>query len=320
MTAILTISILIFSQVANALASPHSKLNTIVQVDDSPILQMKAKEESKWSLWFENPEGTRHSKFMKMHGKLMHMIVVSSDLEHFAHIHPSFNAETKVFDIHINASTQDPDNFALPETVSRAGTYFAFTEVMPMPMDDKMPMKMDRFSVSAVAPLDAPIMLDSKPRKPLTLKEKSGGQTLYFDEDGQQGELGDFYKLHFSYENFEFCGKWLPKFYFEIYTMGPQGYELSSGWKQWLEMGGHSILISQYGEDLQAKVFHHLHAFLPISEPGKFIFPFDHHKPQLQAGVYKIWGQFKNGDKILTLPVLFEYIFPSQIKPNFKGC
>ena len=282
---------------------------------------------SLWSLTYLNEDGTAHRKFMKMHDKLMHMIVVRDDLSRFAHVHPYLNAETGTFSMTVNEGVDDPDNFAMSRVVPVPGRYFVFTESMPMPVNDQMPMLMDRFEifardsggvasmVSEPKPVEEIILT---PMKPLRDQEVPAG-VKYFNENGAEGQIGDLYQVDFSYVNQEYCGRWLPKFFFKVSIKSVSGtYVPVNDFEKWLNMGGHSIMISSKGSELPEKKFYHLHAFLPMAEPGRFTFPYDHHLPPLEEGVYKIWGQFKRSSQVFTFPFLFRYVTPDF--PDSSKC
>lgn len=275
---------------------------------------------AQWSLTYFTENDTPHLNYMKMHHKLMHMIVVRDDLSQFAHIHPYFNTESGAFSMMVNEASDDPDNFAMSQVVPVPGRYYVFTESMPMPINDQMPMLMDRFEIRADGSEDVVLSKGQigpdwplkYPNVTLTLKEQEvPAGVRYFKENGSDGREGDFYQVIFSYINQEYCGRWLPKFFFKVSVRSASGaYDPVEDFEKWLNMGGHSLMISQKGNTLSEKKFFHLHAFLPMAEPGKFTFPYDHHRPPLEEGVYKIWGQFKRSSQVFTFPFVFHYLTP----------
>ena len=43
-----------------------------------------------------------HGMFMKMHAKMMHLIVISKDLSHFRHVHPNLIKKERKFILNAN--------------------------------------------------------------------------------------------------------------------------------------------------------------------------------------------------------------------------
>src|SRR5262249_18358262 len=66
------------------------------------------------------------------HEKKNHVIVVSEDLETYAHIHPEL-ARGGTFSIRVNdyPRVYDPDNQDAARAIPKGGNYFVFTEVQP---------------------------------------------------------------------------------------------------------------------------------------------------------------------------------------------
>ena len=182
----------------------HSSYIPEFLVDGRPQLEMEAGQKSKWSLSYVNEKsGKKHHHYMKMHDKLMHMIVVSEDLEKFSHIHPSFKHMSQSFEIHVNAdSVSDPDNKDVINTIPNPGRYFVFTESMPH--DEDMLMLYSRFEVQSRGPVTRPKIFSPPP---------PSRQTQYFTEDGKLSRFGAAYRVRFEYELNQWCSWWLPKFY-----------------------------------------------------------------------------------------------------------
>tara|TARA_R110002072_G_scaffold534_6_gene4045 strand:- start:220708 stop:221631 length:924 start_codon:yes stop_codon:yes gene_type:complete len=292
-------SILISLSLFSSQLEPHFLING---ERDQEII---AKEKSNFSFYFKNESrGMNHKMFMKMHAKPMHTIVIKDDYSHIAHIHPYLDMKTGIFSLDINTNhIPDFDNQSVRNTIPDAGRYFVFTEVMPMGLGNEAPMIKSRYEVTATGQFKEPVQYD--------YQDGSQGITLYFDQGANQSQSGAKYKVIFSYEQFDFCDKWLPKFYFEWFEKNEEGtYSRAENFEKWLEMGGHSILIDTEQTILSEKIFYHLHAFLPMSTMGEFVFPYHDHKRELPAGNYKIFGQFKRENKVFTVPVPFKYTLP----------
>lgn len=268
-------------------------------------LHMTPLEPVQWSIKFLTHDNRLHTRFMRMHAKPMHMIVVSKDLNTFRHIHP-YLGEDGIFRLPLHQPTDDPDNHDTLATIPRAGTYYVFTEVMPMPLNERMPMLMNRFAIHATTPSPEPTL------SPLNNRNTTE-RVQYYQENGSLGQIGDYYKIEFDMKYFAFCGRWLPKFYFQLKTKQGTEYQIIENLQKWLGMGGHMILLDRFQTNLPDKTFRHLHAFLPMAEPGQFSFPYDHHKPSLTPGEYRAWGQFKHNNIVLTAQFNFQYEPPHEL-------
>ena len=284
-----------------------TSLDTTFMIDGGRSLEMEAGEKTQWRFFYVNPEnGMKHKMFMKMHAKPMHMIIIRDDYSHIAHVHPYFDMKKREFSLDLNVlSSPDFDNQDVIGAIPTAGRYLVFTEVMPMGLGTENPMVMKRFEVQAYG--------QAAPQVQLTYPDGKNGIDLYFDADAKKSTEGALYKVTFSYEQFDFCSMWLPKFYFEWFQKDSNGlYKRATNFERWLEMGAHSILIDNDHQNLSNKIFYHLHAFLPISTDGEFVFPYHDHKRELADGRYKIWGQFKRDGKVFTVPVPFTYSRPDD--------
>jgi hypothetical protein len=282
-------------------------LDTTFMIDGGRSLEMEAGEKTEWRFFYVNPaNGMKHKMFMKMHAKPMHMIIIRDDYSHIAHVHPYFDMKEREFSLDLNVnSSPDFDNQNVVGAIPTGGRYLVFTEVMPMGLSNENPMVMNRFEVQVTG--------SPAPRVQQTYPEGKNGIDLYFDEEGNKSIAGSLYKVTFSYEQFDFCSMWLPKFYFEWFQKDSSGvYKRAKNFERWLEMGAHSILIDNDHQALSDKIFYHLHAFLPISTDGEFVFPYHDHKRELPEGRYKIWGQFKREGKVFTVPVPFTYSRPND--------
>lgn len=246
------------------------------------------------------------SMFMKMHAKLQHMVIISSDLTHFAHIHPTWIRSEKRFKIDLNTQTSDFDNQMLPNAMPYAGEYFVFTEAMGMMGSDHF-MQMDRFSLKATG-TPSPKIADT------VFADASVPLVRYFELNGDLSIEGAPIRVEFSYEALDFCDSVHPKFYFTVSEFDGTNYIPATDFDKWLEMGGHAVLLSASNVDLKDRRFHHLHAFLPIATPGEFTFPYDSHLPQLHDGDYKVWAQFLYKGEILTINFPFHMVLPPSNK------
>ena len=276
-----------------------------VLVNGSTELRTEANQLTSLNVTYVHKEtGMKPHHYMKMHDKTNHMIIVSDDLEHFAHVHPTFRHMKKDFVIDLNVETApDPDNLDTVGTIPYAGKYLAFTEVMPH--TEEMMMAMNRFSIEATGK-KRPAVREYK-----SISEPGEKLVKYYNNDGREEGFGAKYRATFDYELHQWCSWFLPKFYvlIEVWDSESKSYKKPEELQRWLGMGGHSILISR-AELLKDRSFYHLHALLPVAIPGEYVFPYHDHKKGMDDGDYRIFMQFKHDDKVRKVFFDFEYENP----------
>lgn len=269
---------------------------------------------------FAGAEGP-YTRYDEMHGKFMHLIAVSSDLETFAHMHPGLDA-TGTFTQAINQAASDPDNRDAARAMPKPGTYFLFGEVTPAGQGIEEPrftLKAEGTAAAAPLRLDAPLP-DGTIRK-------------FFTADGAVGQAGDPYQATLSVEK----GEHHPGMPMITLTLNLQmthaqtrHYTPVTNLEPWMGMTGHAIVIGAAGRRVQDKVFRHLHSGHgghlasgnPLvdggghgggghgDEPGPggpdvtFMLMGDEVPA---AGTYKIWVQTKHNGRVLTLPFVVRF-------------
>ena len=293
---------LIFISTANANLTP------IATLDGNDQMTMYAQRSSLFEIAYKMPNGMNHKMYHRMHGKLMHSIIVNKDLSHFAHVHPDFNMRNGVFSLNINGTSQDPDNQSLPNAIPWYGEYYLFTETMPHPHDgSEMKMRYTRHKIQVDGSRGAPAA-------DLNWPDARTGVEYFYEQNGEE------FKAILEYETYDFCDRWVPKFYLSIKKKLGDQYVAAQGFEKWLEMGGHGVLIEKSDRAFEEKRFQHLHAFLPIAAAGEFDYPFDAHIDELQSGQYKIWFQVKRENEVLTLPFAMSYQKPQNLPGSANKC
>ena len=231
-----------------------------------------------------------YHKFMTMHEKKMHLIVIHESFKYFAHIHPSLNSSGE-FSIDVNKfQNSDPDNGGTINTLPVGGKYWLFSEAMPM--GQGMVISKQEIHVNGKRSRESsPIFEDGKNKL-----------VRYVDKLGNLSSSPSHYRITFNYEQFDFCDRWMPKFYFQWEELIDGEYVSVPQFSRWLGMGGHAILINA-----ENQAFYHLHAFLPMAIAGEFTFPYHDHENPLADGNYMIFGQFKIDQQVFKVSFPFNY-------------
>jgi hypothetical protein len=233
-----------------------------------------------------------------MHEKEMHLILISEDLESFAHLHPQHLSDhIGIFGIDLNQPTQDPYNLDAISAVKRPGPYFLFAESMPM-----------GFSMTTL-PLDFRASGVATQKKPLKIDPVSSDGFIYKNFNDYQVKL--------KVNTYPHCGNFAALLEMELKHLDPlsQTYLDVTDLQPWLSSFGHTIMLSEQGTIAKEKKFIHLHAVWPLvddpeTERGPYLrVASDSHAPMTE-GIFKIWVQFKHHDQVQTIPFVVEIKAP----------
>ncbi len=283
-------------------------LNTNLWVDGVVGAAADSTKNSKIEFEFRDSEtgGIAHH-FHVMHAKPMHLIVVSEDLSHFAHVHPEVRPHSaKAFYITANSQTADPDNFALSTLLPFGGKYFLFAEVMPMGygmLNFPYDLNVSGPTRSAVAPATDMPGADGKIVK-------------YFSaDDSPSDETGGEYLIKLEVLPMEHCQVIIPRLHFEVLAKINGAFEQVKDLDQWLESYGHAILIGRDGKTAAEKAVLHLHAVwpLPTGDPSKdergprLELATHSHGKSMQSDNYRAWIQLKHKGKVHTFSFEFDW-------------
>lgn len=196
------------------------------------------------------------------HGKYIHMIVVSSDRNHFAHIHPiwqgSPNKESNQFKLTVNSPTVEFDNFQAPMALPTKGGYTLYSEVVPI---DSPTANVAEYKLKVLrGPNPSPIEQDDKITHDKTISK-------YFEV----GKIGTAETAETTHEKYQFKAtiksakmdmgdQKMLHYDFQLnryHEMNGQKMDMPIKHKElinWLGMPGHAILVSENLED-----FFHMH-------------------------------------------------------------
>lgn len=258
-----------------------------------------------WVLGFTDATtGQPIRQFEAEHGKFLHLIVVSQDLQTFAHLHPTLAPGSGTFAIAVDQPSSDPDNQDAARAITKSGPYLLFGEVVPVGQSDKLA----RFDLTAEGP-DEPAPLNPDPVRP------TGEIQKYFKADGSPGSVGDAYQVTLRVSRSDMQGMRMLNLAFNIQALSPGQagqYAGVTDLEPWLGMPGHAILISKAGERAEDKVYYHMHSGMHLpggtgsggTGPNVSFMTMGQSMPP--GGVYKVWGQFKRQDRVLTFPFVFQ--------------
>lgn len=247
-------------------------------------------------VWFTDKKTQEVIKdYKEMHGKIMHMVLIKKDLSVFKHIHPYFDPITGIFQITLNLPLSDPDNFHTQEALMESGMYMLMADVEPRGYG----MRMSHTMVHAHG---------SHNMQPLTLDP--------IQNDIVQKEFtqyGQNYLLEMQYETTTGCNGSLVEFTTTLYTQEKAGtYQPAKDIQPWLGAGAHSVWVSQGMMSHQTMKMHYAHMHSRIPESGSSHFFNFHDLKIMKPGIQKIWFQIKHKDKVLTIPVVFDYKLNTQ--------
>lgn len=294
---------------AGAVAARHFKGSVLVNGTAGGTVQPGAP--ANLSFGFVN-DGKPVTEFEPEHGKYMHLVAVSSDLDTFAHVHPDLRGGT--FQLAANEPSGDPDNQDAARVFPKAGSYFLFAELTPQGEGPQEP----RYQVVAPGAAQPVALVPDQPAPDGTIRK-------FFTADGRPGKAGDAYQVTLKVEKGEHHpGMPMVTLTYNLQESHDQSrhYGPVTTLEPWMGMAGHAIVIGAAGARLEDKVFRHLHASHGAhtatdggdqdhggAEPGlsgpevSFMMmgadvPAD--------GVYKVWAQLKNHGRVLTLPFVIQ--------------
>ncbi len=290
-------------------------------VDGKPDSVLRAGEPAKLQFSFLDSEtGKMPHHFHEMHAKPMHLIIVSEDLSTFAHVHPSEKHHSKKpFELTVNSSSNDPDNFQLASAMPLSGKYFLFGEVMPMSYG----MLLFSYDARAEGPARAlaPLVVDPV--------ESDGSIVKYFSANGAAVARSSEarYRTKLTLEPVDHCNTVLPKIYIELSEKVNNRFIPVTDLDTWLESYAHAIVVGAAGETAAAKIVQHLHAVWPLptgdpsqDERGPYLELLAHsHGQSTPTDRYRSWVQIKHRGHVLTLSYTFDWKL-EKMRPRKLRC
>lgn len=287
----------------------QAALSAQVFFDDEETLSLTAGRATNLKMEFfdsESSEPLHH--FHPMHEKDMHLLIISEDMQSFAHVHPTKLSEhLAIFGLDLNTPNTDPDNYDATQAISTAGKYFLFAEAMPM-----------GYSMTTV-----PVTVEAR-------GEKKDSAALTLDPVSADGSIhktfGD-YRLHLKVKTYPHCGTFAALLEMTVQFREDSQAEFRdvTDIEPWLSSFAHTVMLSQAGQTAADKKFVHLHAVWPLvddpdTERGPYLrVASDSHSP-MNEGVFKIWVQFKHRGRVQTLPFVIEIKAPPGLGAAHPLC
>ncbi len=303
-------TLLLFGSIAALASSAFAMdLETRFFVDGKAGGTMEAGKPSRWQFEFTDPmSGHPPHHFHVMHAKPMHLIVISQDLSSFVHIHPDYLEHAhRPFEIRVNQTHSDPDNFDVVRAVPMAGNYFLFAEVMPMNYG------------MLLFPYDLLVKGPAREAIPLNIDSLQADGTIIKHFDRQNAAVPEAlanYRARVRIEAFEHCGTVLPKLYLDLESRegAAETFSPVMNLDPWLESYGHAIVLGSKGTTAASKIVQHLHAVWPIpsgdpdDERGPSIELMAHsHGQSTPTDIYRAWIQFAHGGRVMTWDFTFAW-------------
>ncbi len=257
---------------------------------------------ARWTLRvLRGADGTPETRFAVSHEKLMHLIVVSSDLQWFNHLHPTYRGKGE---------------FAVSTTLPQSGTYRLFADYTQIggknvvlqkdiSTDGEAPV------ITSILPVPDVVDADGWMRQrvhaiPEGQPDVPGGAEYRVSMRGEPAHLraGEAATLLFRVEN----AQGQPLRDLEPY-LGALGHAVV------LSTDGHTYLHAhpmEVGMQMGAKpaARREMHDAPPSAGGPEVRF----HTQFPRAGVYKTWGQFQHDGKIIIAAFIVNVDAPAAVK------
>lgn len=271
----------------DAVAHTHG---TSMQFSSQPQ-QVAAGQAATWTLKIANEDGTPVKDFAVVHDKLMHLIVVSKDLSWFNHVHPEYKGDGV---------------FSLRTTLPRGGEYKLFADYTPKDGEHEVAQQEIRVAGSNTLPAKPTLVADKMQGAWMIKRVSSHAEDTPPTAGGTPYqvalmpmpanlEAGKDVMLHFQVR--DAAGKPLSDLQPYLGAMG-HAVILSADAKNYLHThptdGEHAGHGAHGGAGSGAA---ESNASSTRGGPDVMF-----HTNFPTAGMYKVWGQFRHNNKIITAP------------------
>lgn len=253
--------------------------------------------------------------FKRLHGKIMHMVLVKKDLSVFKHVHPYFDPVTGRFQIVLNLKLNDPDNFQTQNAAVEPGMYMLMADIEPK----KIGMRMLHTHLHVMGESDPKDLI-----KDATFNSPEVGTLIAKDYYPKGTEKSPFppYKIEAQIQQTLGCDGELIDIGLNLKRFNKNGtYSKEDKVERWLRSGAHLVWFSQeMMNDKGEMAMLHTHSRPPnkefsLNNPDLYDFKFSYYNQgKLTPGVQKIWVQIKVSGKVHTIPLVFDY-YPSTLTP-----
>ena len=219
--------------------------NGVARSDEANLLEFRFQQKTE--------EGFKSIRdFEAMHMKFMHLVLISEDLESFAHVHPAWDKSTASFSMALNINTVNPDNQDAFEALRKGGRFFVYAEVK----STSLGMFKKSWNLEVKGPEEF------TPPKSDAINS-NGVIEKHFSFEGLEVESHGFYKATFQWERVPACGGALVQADIVIYSLTDNGqYQVETDVKPWMMMGAHALVLGNASREAGEKNFAHIHLSL----------------------------------------------------------
>ena len=257
-----------------------------MEIGSTPA-QVEPGRPAAWKIRILDAAGTPVGNFAPVHEKLMHLIIVSADLSWFNHLHPEYRGN---------------GTFEVEVKVPSAGTYRVYADYMPEGSEQRVSQYEFTTTGASSVPASSPSTPDrigadgrivkSAQARPESEPDAPGGATYQVAMMPMPSEIahGSDVQLHFQ-------------------IMDASGRPVED-LEPYLGARGHTVVVSGDGKTYlhthpaeggmegmnHGTGGHGEHTAGGGEKGGDVIF----HTSFPEPGIYKVWGQFRHGGKIIT--------------------
>lgn len=229
--------------------TPPANTTNTTQTHFTELKNVTPQTQVKLAIDILDSTGKPINQFQTFQEQLMHLIIVSQDLEQFQHLHPTY---------------KEKGQFEIDVTFPKSGNYTIFSDYKPVGQSEQ------------VAVMTQQILGDPSPTSPpdLSLAKTFGDKKVTLSLSEPIIKANQEVTITFNLEK--------------------NDNQPMTNLQEYLGEKGHLVIIKQ-ASPLTKQDYIHAHA-IPDATSGnvKFMTKFP------EAGKYKLWGQFKQNDQIMT--------------------
>jgi hypothetical protein len=292
------LSILLSSVAARAELIPQVQLNG--RIENS----VAAGQPTELRLAFTDSEtGQVLTKYKKVMGKFMHLVIVRDDLSNLVHLHPTLIGNTGNFWTVLNQLSDDPDTVGAEVAVNRPGRYFVFAEVYPDTGALKAAPTYVRFYFNSAGEVTQEQVEEVK-------ANNNCEYVTYLKADGKPGAFSDQYRVAVTNDAAQGTNGEMVRFHVDVksWSKDTKSYQTERGLQTFMRMQGHMFILGVGEPEVKNTLFLHVHGMVhPGMHQEKLMFNYFNRGELSKQKLLKMWIQFKHADKVQQASFVFEY-------------